>query len=1039
MRRLLRNVLAVNALLLGLIGAAPVAALLPAPAFAQAASAGAGLVELVPAGEVVGDGKTTIKYSMLALGADGNPIVGLKGRLLVTGGAVGPLTDLGNGLYDFTYTPPTVAAPRAVEFSFRGKTLDKVTLDRSWMVTIHPAVSHRITVSANPSQLLLGQDASSTINIQLDVASGESLQDVHLAVAPSAGEVTNLTYLGNGRYTALFTPPKVNYPHVAILAVVDQQDPSRSYGVVSIPLVGKTAYPVTTSPGAKVMLKVGNREFGPIEADAKGQATVPIVVPPGVQEGTLTTAVGSETRQQKLDLKVPEARRIKLFPVHAAVPADKAFTVPVRVAVTTPEGNPASNAQVTVSASVGTVSAPVHEGNGIYRVDFTPPVDVAGSQVTFAATLASNPSVQVDKVTMPLTPIRPGSVKLTAEPMRLPPGATGFKAMVQVLGPDNVGMGGKEIVFAANGAQLKEPVKDLRSGDYQGIFQVTGTGPVELAATVRTAATGNPFRQLLMLPTADRLPNDGLSSVMLTIIAVDEFGYPVGNVPLTLKAIQGDGSVPSSATTDASGYAQVYYTAGRGAGLVTLQATSADHVAVVSLLQSPIGVASGLKVPRSGSPSYLGLVGAWTSVVQTLRIEREGQAAYVPLAAPVPVPITEAAVAGITLTAEPATVAPGGTVTLRVRVTDATGRGIPGQELDFVSSTGTIAHLADQGGGDYQAVLTVPTSVGGDVKVSVATASGVASFRKIPVAGVAAPPPTSVAQPLVPPPSGVAQPVPRAPPSPPAAVAGLEEPAPAHRWLHLRAAIGPSAYRYAYDVFGTPRYLRAKGDPIPFEESLVLSGDDDAVTVGGDPVPLWIPAVDVRLDGWVPGFEYVGFDLRYRTSWFGVETDSFTLAHEGVDMSWVDSFATATARARYYHDAGPHRFWLGVRGGAVYTAVPLVTEWQPAGEPTRGLWFFPWSFISFYGGGQAGAELGMGLDVLVGWSLGTEAYSGIFCNDLDVEASWEFIDHLSVHLGYDRLARHVVVPDSTSSDDTGSMVEVTDTHSGVFLGVGTAF
>ena len=70
-----------------------------------------------------------------------------------------------------------------------------------------------------------------------------------------------------------------------------------------------------------------------------------------------------------------------------------------------------------------------------------------------------------------------------------------------------------------------------------------GVRNVELTGAVQGDPTGNPLRGLVVLPSRDRLPPDGLSSAMINIIATDEYGYPVADVPLTLTLGAGDGEL----------------------------------------------------------------------------------------------------------------------------------------------------------------------------------------------------------------------------------------------------------------------------------------------------------------------------------------------------------------------------------------------------------------------------------------------------------------------------------------------------------------
>src|SRR5690606_38138197 len=110
-----------------------------------------------------------------------------------------------------------------------------------------------------------------------------------LLLRTSSGELVELAQSGAGRFVGRYVPPAVNYPHVATITVVDRREPTRVVGSASIRLLGKVDYPVTATPGARVSLRVGTREFGPMVADAAGRASVPVVVPPGVATATQIT------------------------------------------------------------------------------------------------------------------------------------------------------------------------------------------------------------------------------------------------------------------------------------------------------------------------------------------------------------------------------------------------------------------------------------------------------------------------------------------------------------------------------------------------------------------------------------------------------------------------------------------------------------------------------------------------------------------------------------------------------------------------------
>jgi hypothetical protein len=248
-----------------------------------------------------------------------------------------------------------------------------------------------------------------------------------------------------------------------------------------------------------------------------------------------------------------------------------------------------------------------------------------------------------------------------------------------------------------------------------------------------------------------------------------------------------------------------------------------------------------------------------------------------------------------------------------------------------------------------------------------------------------------------------------------------------------RITAGPGGYRYIYTVHSTPKQLIAEGDPIPFGRSLELTG----TSADGAATPLLAPTVDISLEGWLPQFSLLGAEVRYRATWFGVDTESFAQGAEGVDLSWVDTFLTATAKARYRLESGGTTYSAALSGGLVYTAMPIVAEWSPAWTEDRGLWFYPWSFISLYGDATLGVALESGLDARVTMGIGTEAYSGLFATDATLNLSYPLTEMFRAHALYNRLERAVIIPEAADSEE--AMITAEDIRSGFSLGIGAAF
>ncbi|MDP2305156.1 MAG: Ig-like domain-containing protein [Pseudomonadota bacterium] len=580
---------------------------------------GQGLIELLRPTDLIGDGGSAAELYLLALGADGAPLTGMKVKLTATGGTATELVDAGGGLYRFTFTPAQVDAPSTATIELKGKLANKQALTRSWTVSVMPSRSRQLKLVANPAQLTLGVDK--TANLDFTLVGGEpgAVSGVKLALNVSSGAVANVTNLGGGQFNGLYTAPAATSPQVALIAAVDSGDPMRTYGSLAVPLTTKVDQSVTVKPNARVILKVGGREFGPIAADSKGRAKVPIVVPPGTTQAVRVQILPDGTvSEEALDLKLPASRRIALFPTAASIPSDGRLQIPVRAMVVTPEGRPDESAQVVFSVTAGAVGPARHEGGGIYIATYTPPNGNAVLKTTLTAKLAER-AVDTDTRAVTLVPVRATKVELSAAP--LPAAATSLTVTARVAGPDGAPLPARALSFTADGAKLQE-VKDLKNGEYQALFTTTGKGPVEVSAAVAAPTTGNALARVVVVPSRERLPADGLSSAMLTIATLDEFGYPVPNVSVDVRVLSGDGSVPATTTTNADGIARIYYTAGRKNGFVGIEARVGERNAGVSIVQAPPSLALP-ELPVAGAASVKALADEWAGAITGLRVERQ--------------------------------------------------------------------------------------------------------------------------------------------------------------------------------------------------------------------------------------------------------------------------------------------------------------------------------------------------------------------------------------------------------------------------------
>ena len=173
------------------LGAAIVPVVLDVPeAAAQPAPAAAPTVDLILPASTIADGRTPLTMHVVAHNAAGAPLLGLKGKAKASAGVVQDWTEVGDGVYRFTWTPTRFVAPGNATLSFSGKTASKVSVERSWAVRLSPPGPIGAKVGANPARLTLGVEPSGALSIAAEGLAGRSPD---LVVRASSGKVENVT------------------------------------------------------------------------------------------------------------------------------------------------------------------------------------------------------------------------------------------------------------------------------------------------------------------------------------------------------------------------------------------------------------------------------------------------------------------------------------------------------------------------------------------------------------------------------------------------------------------------------------------------------------------------------------------------------------------------------------------------------------------------------------------------------------------------------------------------------------------------------
>jgi hypothetical protein len=534
-----------------------------------------------------------------------------------------------------------------VPITFKGKSAEGIKFNHTWQLPIAPVPGFSLTLEASPKELVLGTDVGTvTLAVALTSISPGAPVDADLQFSTSTGEVQDLVNLGDGRWSARLVPPgavdpnaataakpvKPTPPDTAIVAVSDRGTPLLTYGAVAVPLVSRQDMVVTSRAavgkrGAKVLLDVAGQTYGPVDPNkSSGKATVPgVMIPPGTTTAKITTLVGDDQTEAEMKLAVAPSRRAWLLVTPASIPSDPALTIPLRVFVVTPDGRPADNAQVVATVTLGQVAAPVSEGGGIYRIDYTPSASSTDATATLSV-FVDEPTKKkpADTRTLALVGTRADKVTLGSRPSTN--GLVTVTCNVQAAG---VGLAGRTVRLIAAGASRVGDVRDLGGGNYEADFQPTGQGDVLVDAFAVPHAGGNAVRNVLLVPDRTRTKNDPLASVPITVLALDEYGYPVKNAEVLLAVVDGGGKLPASkVTTDASGTALVTYAPSRLTGLARIRATvkgpgTTEDVHTIAILQSPDGVAPQTDaLPASGTEQDRALEATWSGLRAETRVAR---------------------------------------------------------------------------------------------------------------------------------------------------------------------------------------------------------------------------------------------------------------------------------------------------------------------------------------------------------------------------------------------------------------------------------
>lgn len=248
------------------------------------------------------------------------------------------------------------------------------------------------TFAVEPARITLGETPRAVLRIiAVDDDGLTPLEGAPPTLKVSTGRLDPPRRVSPGVWEATFTPPKEAFPHVAIVSAAIERKDETAAGFVAIPLWGKGQTTVNTKPKSEVTVFIGADRFGPVATGPGGEATVPILVPPGPEHAVARSidAVGNES-QKSISLRVPAFNRLAVVALDEVVVGDNKGMGRILVYVVDKKGAPLVDGRLVAKASVGTVAAPLEVAPGVFELVWRPGV-VKVPEATVTVSLAGAP------------------------------------------------------------------------------------------------------------------------------------------------------------------------------------------------------------------------------------------------------------------------------------------------------------------------------------------------------------------------------------------------------------------------------------------------------------------------------------------------------------------------------------------------------------------------------------------------------------------------------------------------------------------------
>jgi len=205
-----------------------------------------------------------------------------------------------------------------------------------------------LELSSDAQKIVLGEESSVKIRAKLEGPGGIINENYNIQFVSNTGKIDEVQSVSSGETSALFIPSDEFFPQFALIGAIAKGKFGTARGYLILPLWGAGEVLVKTRRNASVELRVQDAVFGPVKADKRGRALVPIVVPPGVSTGI--------AGKRKIDLNLPPTNRIVAIASDKSVVAGSKEGVKIWVYAISQKGVLLKKPNLKLKASKGNIS-----------------------------------------------------------------------------------------------------------------------------------------------------------------------------------------------------------------------------------------------------------------------------------------------------------------------------------------------------------------------------------------------------------------------------------------------------------------------------------------------------------------------------------------------------------------------------------------------------------------------------------------------------------------------------------------------------------